>query len=111
MTVRTKGENIEDVAPSESPNRPRITHLKKAKMPNNHRPEVNRPKDHMAEGEAARNHHHRIEDTIKCVALLVDTNLAGVVVAATRKALEIAAIIEIKRGAEAHLHLALRATL
>ena len=111
MTVRTKGENIEDVAPSESPNRPRITHLKKAKMQNNHRPEVNRHKNHMAEGEAARNHHHRIEDTIKCVALLVDTNLAGVVVAATRKALEIAAIIGIKRGAEAHLHLALRATL
>ena len=110
VIVRTKGENIEGVAPSESPHRPRITLLKKAKKPKNHRLEVNLPKDHMAEGEAAHNHHHRIEDTIKCAALLVVTNLAGVVVVATQRALEITAIIGIKRGAEAHLHQALRAT-
>ena len=110
MIARTKGESIEDVAPSESLSHPRITHLKKATMQNNHRPEVNRPKDHMAEGEAARNH-HRIEDTIKFAALLEDTNLAGVVVAATRIALEIVGIIGIKRGTGAHLHLALHITI
>ena len=111
MTARIKGESIEDVAPSESQHRPGMAHLKRAKMQNNHPLEVmvNRPKGPMgAEGGGVARNHHRIKDTIKCAALLEDSNRAGVAVAAIRKAFEIieAGIVS-KRGVEAHLHLAL----
>ena len=58
----------------------------------------------MADGKAVHNP-HPIEGTIKSAATTVDINRAGVEVAATLEALEMAEISDIKESGGAHPHL------